>query len=81
MDLLQERNTPPAASARSAAFRQLARHARAPQPHEVYQLTASDVKTVTYLGIQIHSLHFSRQNQAAAQQDELEYGKLLLERK
>src|SRR5262249_43518734 len=54
VQLLQERNAPPAAGAGAAALRELARHLRAVDADEVEQLPLGHVKAVTDLAVDVH---------------------------
>src|SRR5688572_9394408 len=53
-DLFQERDAPTATGPRPAALGELARNLRLGLPHEVHELAAADVETVTDLGVEVH---------------------------
>src|SRR5205823_2800737 len=54
-DLLEERDAPAAAGPGPAALRQLARHPRPVDPHEVDELPPRHVEAVANLGVLVHA--------------------------
>jgi hypothetical protein len=54
MQLLQKGDAPAASSARAAALRKLARHARSGLAYEIHQLAFRDVEAVADFVVEIH---------------------------
>ena len=63
MELLEKRNAPAAARAGPAAFGQLARDFGPKETDKIDQLSPRDVKTITDLGVRVHSAHCKREHE------------------